>query len=219
MLNGKISFCQAYDQAQRPLARASCSARRARATSTSSSARPARSRAPSRDKVQMSTLDPRVRALGAEDRVHHRLRDLHPVPDHRPDRELDPDVDGHVHAPTGSRVAAVQAACCSSWSTGGRSSSARSSRASTISTVHRCSHPLAHRMPDSDPIAQGEPTVNEDAVINIAVQSILLATKLAAPILGVSLAIGLVRRAHPVGDADPGADADVRAEARRGRAS
>jgi len=34
--------------------------------------------------------------------------------------------------------------------------------------------------------------VNEGSVMNIAVQSILLATKLAAPILGVSLAIGLV---------------------------
>jgi flagellar biosynthesis protein FliQ len=33
--------------------------------------------------------------------------------------------------------------------------------------------------------------VNEGSVINIAVQSILLATKLSAPILGVSLAIGL----------------------------
>jgi flagellar biosynthetic protein FliQ len=33
--------------------------------------------------------------------------------------------------------------------------------------------------------------VTDHAVINIAVQSILLATKLAAPILGVSLAIGL----------------------------
>jgi flagellar biosynthetic protein FliQ len=33
--------------------------------------------------------------------------------------------------------------------------------------------------------------VNEGSVIDIAVQSILLATKLAAPILGVSLAIGL----------------------------
>ena len=69
-----------------------------------------REAAASRDKVQMTTLDPRVRALGAEDRVHHRVRDLHPVPDHRPHRELDPDVDGHVHASTGSRVAAVQAA-------------------------------------------------------------------------------------------------------------
>jgi flagellar biosynthetic protein FliQ len=34
--------------------------------------------------------------------------------------------------------------------------------------------------------------VTDHAVINIAVQAILLATKLAAPILGVSLAIGLV---------------------------
>jgi flagellar biosynthesis protein FliQ len=34
--------------------------------------------------------------------------------------------------------------------------------------------------------------VTDHAVINIAVQSILLAAKLAAPILGVSLAIGLV---------------------------
>ena len=33
--------------------------------------------------------------------------------------------------------------------------------------------------------------MNEGSVINIAVQSILLATKLSAPILGVSLAIGL----------------------------
>ena len=33
--------------------------------------------------------------------------------------------------------------------------------------------------------------MNEGSVIDIAVQSILLATKLAAPILGVSLAIGL----------------------------
>jgi len=33
--------------------------------------------------------------------------------------------------------------------------------------------------------------VNEGSVIDIAVQSILLATKLAAPVLGVSLAIGL----------------------------
>lgn len=33
--------------------------------------------------------------------------------------------------------------------------------------------------------------MTDHAVINIAVQSILLATKLAAPILGVSLAIGL----------------------------
>jgi len=33
--------------------------------------------------------------------------------------------------------------------------------------------------------------VNEGSVIDIAVQSILLATKLSAPILGVSLAIGL----------------------------
>jgi flagellar biosynthesis protein FliQ len=33
--------------------------------------------------------------------------------------------------------------------------------------------------------------VNEGSVIDIAVQSILLATKLAAPILGVSLAVGL----------------------------
>ena len=33
--------------------------------------------------------------------------------------------------------------------------------------------------------------LNEGSVIDIAVQSILLATKLAAPILGVSLAIGL----------------------------
>ena len=35
--------------------------------------------------------------------------------------------------------------------------------------------------------------MTDHAVIDIAVQSILLATKLAAPILGVSLAIGLVR--------------------------
>jgi len=34
--------------------------------------------------------------------------------------------------------------------------------------------------------------VNDHAVVNIAVQSILLAAKLAAPILAVSLAIGLV---------------------------
>ena len=34
--------------------------------------------------------------------------------------------------------------------------------------------------------------MTDHAVINIAVQSILLATKLAAPILSVSLAIGLV---------------------------
>ena len=34
--------------------------------------------------------------------------------------------------------------------------------------------------------------MTDHAVINIAVQAILLATKLAAPILGVSLAIGLV---------------------------
>ncbi len=33
--------------------------------------------------------------------------------------------------------------------------------------------------------------MTDHAVINIAVQSILLATKLAAPILGISLAIGL----------------------------
>ena len=33
--------------------------------------------------------------------------------------------------------------------------------------------------------------MSDHAVINIAVQSILLATKLAAPILGISLAIGL----------------------------
>ncbi len=33
--------------------------------------------------------------------------------------------------------------------------------------------------------------MNEGTVIDIAVQSIILATKLAAPILGVSLAIGL----------------------------
>ena len=33
--------------------------------------------------------------------------------------------------------------------------------------------------------------MNEGSVIDIAVQAILLATKLAAPILGVSLAIGL----------------------------
>ena len=33
--------------------------------------------------------------------------------------------------------------------------------------------------------------MNEGSVIDIAVQSILLATKLASPILGVSLAIGL----------------------------
>ena len=33
--------------------------------------------------------------------------------------------------------------------------------------------------------------MNEGSVMDIAVQSILLATKLAAPILGVSLAIGL----------------------------
>ena len=33
--------------------------------------------------------------------------------------------------------------------------------------------------------------MNEGSVIDIAVQSILLATKLAAPVLGVSLAIGL----------------------------
>jgi flagellar biosynthetic protein FliQ len=34
--------------------------------------------------------------------------------------------------------------------------------------------------------------MNEGSVINIAVQSILLATKLAAPMLGISLAIGLL---------------------------
>ena len=34
--------------------------------------------------------------------------------------------------------------------------------------------------------------MNEGSVIDIAVQAILLATKLAAPILGVSLAIGLL---------------------------
>jgi len=34
--------------------------------------------------------------------------------------------------------------------------------------------------------------VSDHVVVNIAVQSILLATKLAAPMLGISLAIGLV---------------------------
>lgn len=38
---------------------------------------------------------------------------------------------------------------------------------------------------------ESETPVNEGSVIDIAVQSILLATKLAAPVLGVSLAIGL----------------------------
>jgi flagellar biosynthetic protein FliQ len=40
-------------------------------------------------------------------------------------------------------------------------------------------------------LVEGDPVVNEGSVIDIAVKSILLATKLSAPILGVSLAIGL----------------------------
>ena len=53
------------------------------------------------------------------------------------------------------------------------------SRASTINYAPMAPAPLCQ-----------EGSVTDSSVIDIAVQSILLATKLAAPILGVSLAIG-----------------------------
>ena len=85
------------------------------------------------------------------------------------DRELDADVDGHVHAPTGARVAAVQAAAV------------RDGR--RLGAHRQLAH---HELPPLSCATEAkEPPVTDSAVINIAVQSILLATKLAAPILGV----------------------------------
>ena len=52
--------------------------------------------------------DPRVHHLRAQDGVPDRLPDLPAVPDHRPGRRLDADVDGHDDAAAGLHLAAVQ---------------------------------------------------------------------------------------------------------------
>ena len=61
-----------------------------------------------RKDVPTAGPDPRVHHLRAQDGLPDRLPDLPAVPDHRPRRVVDVDVDGHDDAATGLHLAAVQ---------------------------------------------------------------------------------------------------------------
>ena len=67
------------------------------------------------------------------------------------------------------------------------------------------------------PLRPSAMTWTTDAVIHIALQTMILAAKLAGPILVVEPRRRLRRVAVPVGHADPGGHALLRAQADRGR--
>ena len=107
---------------------------------------------------------PRLLAVGAEERVHHRLRHLHPLPDHRPGRRLHPHVDGCGDAAPDPGVASLQAPSLRD----------------------------GERLGARHPLAGGQLPVNEGNLMNIASGAMVMTAKLALPILLTSLVIGLV---------------------------
>ena len=62
-------------------------------------------------------------------------------------------------------------------------------------------------------------TMDTNAVLDIGMQALILAAKLAAPVLVTALVVGFVVSLLPVGDPDPGGHALLRAEGRRRRRS
>ena len=109
--------------------------------------------------------DPRLHHLRAQDGVPDRVPDLPAVPDHRPRRRRDPDVDGHGDAAARLHLAAVQ------------DPALRPGR----------------RLEPRHPLARGElPLMTQDSVVSICVSAMELALKIGLPLLLVGLVIGLV---------------------------
>ena len=109
--------------------------------------------------------DPGVHHLRAQDGVPDRVPDLPAVPDHRPRRRRDADVDGHGDAAARLHLAAVQ------------DPPVRPGR----------------RLEPRHPLAGGElPHMSQDQVISICVSAMEVAMKIALPILLVGLVLGLI---------------------------
>src|SRR3546814_1138251 len=122
-----------------------------------------------------------VRALGAEDGLHHRLHRLHPVPRDRHRRQLVADVDGNDDAAADPRVAALQAPALRDGRRLGPGGQVAPDLLLPLAT-----RPVRAREPDPP-----EEPVNDTNVIEIATQTLMIAAKISAPILLVTLALGL----------------------------
>ena len=120
-LHGKITTTQAYNRAEVPLKTWMLKQTGDEELALMTSGRQ-REHPTKPHRRRLVAVIPAFVLSPAQERLHHRLRHLHPVPDHRPGRRVDADVDGHGDAARRHWCRCRSRCCSSSWSTAGCSS-------------------------------------------------------------------------------------------------